>query len=144
MTSISLHSPVGERLGNFFHHLFLMPSRKDVRTGLEQLFLKIDVSEDDNNYFVRADIPGVSKNDIHIEVDGNQVSISAEIRKFKEKTLDKNLVHSERYEGKVYRSFVLGCEVDDAKAVAEFSNGILDLALPKKAGSEKGKRIVVQ
>lgn len=97
--------------------------------------MKIDVSEEDKSYLVKAEIPGVSKDDIHVSVEGNQVSISAEVKKEKEQKEGKKIIRSERYYGNVYRSFTLGQDVDQSAAKAKYADGVLELTLPKKAGS---------
>lgn len=97
--------------------------------------IKMDVKEDDKAYTVHAEMPGVKKDDIHVHVEGNTVSISAEVRKETEQKEGEKVIHSERYYGKVYRSFSLGQDVDDAAAKAKFDNGVLELTLPKKAVS---------
>lgn len=97
--------------------------------------MKIDVSEEDKSYLVKAEIPGVNKDDIHVSVEGNQVSISAEVKKEKEEKEGKKVIRSERYYGNVYRSFTLGQEVDQSAAKAKYTDGVLELTLPKKPGS---------
>jgi HSP20 family protein len=97
--------------------------------------IKMDVKEDDKSYTVHAEMPGVSKDDIHVHVEGNSVSIGAEVKKETERKEGEKVIHSERYYGKVYRSFTLGQEVDDANARAKFDNGVLELVLPKKAAT---------
>ena len=97
--------------------------------------IKIDVTESENAYQVKADIPGVSKEDIKVTVDGNQVSINVEVKKEKEEKKEGNVIRSERYYGQQYRSFTLAQEVDDAKSEAKYNNGVLELSLPKKVGS---------
>lgn len=104
--------------------------------------IKMDVSEDDKSYTVRAEIPGVRKDDIKVAVDGNQVSISAEVKKEKEEKEGKKVIRSERYYGKVYRSFSLAQEVDQNATKAKYSDGVLELTLPKKPGTA-GKEIAV-
>ncbi len=104
--------------------------------------IRMDLSETDNAYLVKAEIPGVKKDDIKVAIDGNQVSVSAEIRKEEDKK-SASMVRSERYYGQQYRSFTLPQEVDDTKAEAKYSDGILELTLPKKAGSG-GKQITIQ
>ena len=100
--------------------------------------IKMDVKEQGDNYLVHAELPGVKKEDIHVVVDGNQVSISAEIKKEKEVREGERVLRSERYFGEVSRSFQLAQEVDDGKAVAKFKDGVLELTLPKRAaGSSK-------
>lgn len=96
--------------------------------------MKLDVSEDDKAYTVKAEIPGVRKEDIHISVDGKLVSISAEVKKETEKKEGKKVVHSERYFGQVSRSFTLDKEVEQATATAKYADGVLEAVLPKKQG----------
>lgn len=105
--------------------------------------IKMDVKEQGDNYLVHAELPGVKKEDIHVVVDGNQVSISAEIKQEKEVREGERVLRSERYFGKVSRSFQLGQEIDDAKAAAKFNEGILELTLPKRAASPN-KRLTVE
>lgn len=95
--------------------------------------IRMDVSEAENAYLVHAEIPGVKKEDIKIEIDGNEVSISAETKNGKDVKDGERMLRSERYYGKVSRSFTLALEVDEAAASAKYENGVLELALPKKA-----------
>jgi HSP20 family protein len=97
--------------------------------------IRIDLSEDDKNYTVRAEIPGAKKEDIKVQVDGNRVTISAETRRDKEEKNGEKVIYRECYEGSSYRSFTLDSNVDEAKAEARYENGILELTLPKKAGT---------
>ena len=97
--------------------------------------MRIEVSEDDKAYEVNAEIPGVNKEDIHVSIDANQVSISAEVKKKKEEHNGGRVIRSERYYGGVSRNFSLGQNIDQDKATAKYENGILALTLPKKAGS---------
>ena len=105
--------------------------------------IKMDVKEQGDDYLVHAELPGVRKEDIHVVVDGNQVSISAEVKQEKEVKEGERVLRSERYFGKVTRSFQLGQEIDDAKAAAKFNDGVLELTLPKRAASPN-KRLTVE
>jgi HSP20 family protein len=106
--------------------------------------IKMDVAEDDKGYSVRAELPGFKKEDIHVQVDGNQVTISAETESKKEEKKDKNLICCERYEGKMFRSFVLDSDIDEANAEAEFVDGVLALTLPKKVGGDSSRQLTVK
>jgi len=97
------------------------------------------VTEDEKGYRVKAEMPGVKKEDIEIQVDGNQVSLSAELKREKEEKKGETVVHSERYYGKQFRSFTLGQDIDRAKAEAKFTDGILELTLPKAANGKAEK-----
>ena len=94
--------------------------------------MRLDLTEDDRNFFVKAEIPGVKKEDIKVSVDGNQVSVSAEVKKEKEEKQGSKVIRSERYYGSVARSFTLGESVDPSAALAKYEDGVLQLTLPKK------------
>lgn len=101
--------------------------------------IKIDVKEDEAAYTVHADIPGVRKEDIHVSLEGNQVTIASEVKKETEQKEGERVVHTERYIGKVMRSFTVGQEVDPAGATARYNDGVLELKLPKKTGASTKK-----
>ncbi len=105
--------------------------------------IKMDVTEDDRAYHVKAEIPGVNKDDINVAIDGNQVSITAEIRKEKEEKKGEKVLRSERYYGSQSRSFSLLHEVDQGKTEAKYVDGVLELTLPKK-NAAPAKKIAVQ
>jgi HSP20 family protein len=131
--------PFGE-LDDLFRGFFLRPVAFE---GHPQMQIKMDLKEDDNAYTVHADIPGVKKEDIHVSIDGNQVSISAETKIEKEEKKGEKVLRSERYVGKVARSFTLAHDVDDSKAQAKYNDGVLELTLPKKAVSA-AKKLAIQ
>jgi HSP20 family protein len=95
--------------------------------------IRIDVQEGDKAYTVKADLPGVKKDDIRVEIDGDVVTISAEARQEKEVKEQGKVIRSERYQGALQRSFSLGHDVDESAAVAKLADGTLELTLPKKA-----------
>jgi len=99
--------------------------------------IKMDVKEADGKYVVNAEIPGVNKDDIHVTVDGNRVSISAEVKQEKETKEGSRVIRSERSYGVASRSFTLADEVDQNKVEAKYNNGVLELTLPKKPGSTR-------
>lgn len=120
---------------------FMQPVRFDKQP--QQLHIKMDVKETDKAYTVHAEIPGVKKEDIHVSIDGKQVSISCEVKKEKEEKEGSKVLRSERYHGKLYRSFTLDQDVDEAKSTAKYADGLLDLTLLKKAGNT-GKKLEIQ
>jgi HSP20 family protein len=120
---------------------FLVPLRADRNVG--ELDIRVDVVEKEGMFQVRADLPGVKKEDINIRIDGNLVQIDAETKREKDvKDEGGKILRSERYYGSVSRAFTLTQDVDDSKAVAKYENGVLTLELPKKATSAS-KRIAV-
>jgi HSP20 family protein len=97
--------------------------------------IKLELSETDDAYQVKAQIPGVNKDDIKVKIDGDTVSISAETKQQKEEKKNGKVIKSEFQYGAASRSFSLATDVDAAKAEAKYENGILQLTLPKKASS---------
>ena len=104
--------------------------------------MKVDVAEKNGAYLVKAELPGVKKEDIQVSIDGPQVSLSAEVRREKEDH-DQRVLHTERVYGKVQRSFTLPQEVDEDKVEAKFRDGVLELTLPKKQAAAR-KQISIQ
>lgn len=109
----------------------------------DELDIRVDVVEKDGVFKVRADLPGVKKEDINVRIDGNLVQIDAETKGEKEfKENGGKVLRSERYYGSVSRTFTLTQDVDETKATAKYENGVLTLELPKKATSAS-KRLTV-
>lgn len=104
--------------------------------------IRMDVSETDQAFVVRADMPGVKKEDVKVSVDGNEVTISAEVSEEQERK-EGSSMWRERFHGQQYRSFTLPQQVDDEKATATCRDGVLELTLPKKPGGG-AKRLTVQ
>lgn len=145
MANITRFDPFNEltRLDPFGDDFFKGFMLRPIFRGLEtEPQIKLEVSEDDKAYTVKAEIPGVKKEDIHISVDGNRVSLSAEVKKEKEEKEGKKVVRSERYYGKVARSFSLDHDIDEGAAKAKYADGVLEVTLPKKAGAA-AKQITV-
>lgn len=103
--------------------------------------IRLELTEDDKAFHVRADIPGVAKDDISVSVEGSLLTISADVKKEVERK-DERSLFSERSYGSSYRSFTLPSPIDDSKTVAHYQDGVLTLTLPK-AGNGRGKRITV-
>ncbi len=138
MANITRLDPFDDLFRGFFVH----PVTTN-EGALQTASIKMDVKEQGKDYLVHAELPGVKKEDIHVVVDGNQVSISAEIKQEKETREGERLLRSERHFGKVSRSFQLGQEIDDTNASARFNDGILELTLPKRLSSPN-KRLTIE
>jgi HSP20 family protein len=134
-SSLARFDPFGD-IDDLFRGFFVRPALLE---GQPQMQIKMDLKEDDKAYTVHADIPGVKKEDIQVSIDGNRVSISAESKIEKEEKEGEKVLRSERYCGKVARSFTLLHDVDEAQAQAKYSDGVLELTLPKKAGTATKK-----
>ena len=103
--------------------------------------IKLDVTEDEKAFHVKAELPGVKKEDISVEVEGNQVSIAAETRREVDEKKGE-FVHSERYIGRQSRTFILGTEIDRNAVEAKLVDGVLELTLPK-SGAVKAQKIAI-
>jgi len=114
-----------------------------VRAEKTPAAIRIDVTEKDNAYVVHAEIPGVKKDEIQITIDGNQVTIAAEVKRESEAKDGERVLRGERYYGGVFRSFTLPVDLDEAASAAKYENGVLELTLPKKPAAA-GKRLTIQ
>ena len=104
--------------------------------------IKVDVKENSDNYTVQAEIPGVNKEDIDISIEGNMVTLRAEVKQQDTQTRDDKVLRSERYFGAVSRGFQLPQDIDQSQAKAKYDNGVLTLTLPKKQGNGS-KRLAI-
>ena len=114
---------------------FMRPFRWDTA---EVPAIRVDVTESDQEYLVKAEIPGVRKEDIHVEIEGPQVMITAEVKKDVEPPKGARVLHTERRYGYASRMFTLGFDIDRDKAGAKYADGVLTLTLPKKAEAHVG------
>jgi HSP20 family protein len=131
MNSLTRAFARNDQLDDFFRGFFVRPV--EFGSNSETPSIKVDVKAQDNSYLVHAEIPGVNKEDIHVSIDGSIVSISAERKQEQEVKEGERVLRTERYFGKVSRSFDLGADIDEAQANAKYTNGVLELTLPKKA-----------
>jgi HSP20 family protein len=139
MSNLTRYDP----LDDLFRGFFVRPV--DFGQVPEAPTVKIDVKEQEKAFTVHAELPGIRKEDIHVNIDGATVSITAERKQEKEVKDEKDptrVLRTERYFGKVSRTFQLGQDIDDAKAAAKFSDGVLELTLPKKVAA-RTKRLVI-
>jgi HSP20 family protein len=112
---------------------FFRPLRSLTLEGATPLSdIKIDVSESDTAYTVKAEMPGVDKQDIEVKIDGNVVSISAKAERNKELKEGERVVRRERYSGVISRSFSLASDIDEGASSAQYQDGVLSLTLQKK------------
>lgn len=130
--SASPLDPFEDVLNGFFRPVSLLRENSHPQ-------IKMDVRENENSYIVHAEIPGVNKEDIHVTIDGSQVSLSAETRRENETKEGERALRSERHYGKLSRTFVLENEIDETQSEAHYKNGVLELVLPKKAQTSAKK-----
>jgi len=135
--------PFGSIVDDLFKGFLVRPVAYDASVSANTPRLTVDVTEKNGAYVVTADLPGVKKEDIHVDIDGAQVTLSAEVKREKQVAEGERVLHTERSYGKVSRSFSLPQELDEAKAEAKFRDGVLELTLPKKAAAAR-KAITIQ
>lgn len=140
MANIARFNTLDNALDELMRGFFVRPMNYEPAAPAQ---LRVDVTENDTSYVVRAEIPGVRKEDINVAIDGNQVEISAEVKNEKVLKENQKVLRSERYYGKLYRAFALGQELDESATQAKYADGILELTLPKKA-TAAAKRITIQ
>ena len=139
MANITRYNPFEDLFREFGKGFWLKPMSFPPET---ELSMKIDVKEDEKAFTVKADIPGVKKEDIQVDVEDDQIFVRAEIKQEKEEKKGEKVIHSERSYGMVSRSFTLPVGVDDKGARAEYKDGVLSLTLPKKANGS-ARRIAI-
>ena len=142
MANITRYDPFNDLVDDLFKGFLVRPMAYEGRVADALPRMKVDVAEKNGAYVVKAELPGVKKDDIHVSIDGAQVTLEAEVKQ--EKTSDdERVLHTERTYGKVTRSFTLPQEIDEAKVEAKFRDGVLELTLPKKAAAQR-KQITIQ
>ena len=134
------HSLFDEFFRDFTPGFFVKPLHGDALPAQ----IKMDVKETGEAYQVEAELPGVGKEDIHVEIDGALVTIKAEVKQFDQQGEDERALRSERYYGLVSRSFQLPQEIDREAAAARYENGVLNLTLPKRRNSGAGQRLRIE
>lgn len=103
--------------------------------------IKIDLKESPEAYTILAEIPGVSKEDIHVNINGNSVTFKAEVRQ-QDCRKDENMLRNERYFGAVSRSVSLPVDIDNGLSKAKYENGVLTLTLPKRTSTPNNRLTV--
>lgn len=140
---LSVYNPFKE-MENMEKNFFGSPFADFFRSDSLSEF-KTDITDEGDRYLLEADMPGFDKKDIHLEIDGDMLTISAE-RHFKKETKDADkYICSERSYGKYSRAFdVSSVDADNIKA--KYDNGVLHLTLPKKekTADSKAKRLEIE
>jgi HSP20 family protein len=141
MANVTRYDPFGDLFDDLMKGFLVRPIATE--GGAAAPRMKLEVSEQAEAFKVLAEVPGVKKDEIQVTIDGDQVTISGEVRKEKDVKEGERVVHSERYYGKVARSFRLGYELDESKAQAKYADGVLELVLPKKT-TAAARKLTIQ
>lgn len=141
MVNVARYARFDDAINQLFRGFVAQPVNVDGQESAAKF--RVDVAESDTAYTLRAELPGVKKDDIKISIDGDQVTISAETAAQKEVKEGEHVLRTERYSGKYYRAFALGTAVDEDATSARYVDGVLELTLPKKLAAA-AKRITIQ
>ena len=134
ISSRGLTTPFNSLLDNILEE-FLTPQKSSAREE-GNYSPRIEVKENDQGYVVEADLPGVTKDNLKVSVEGQRITIEAQVRRASESKEGENIIHSERVARKYTRSFEVAHDVDDSLTVAKLEHGVLTLNLPKKQASQ--------
>jgi HSP20 family protein len=135
-----------DAMNSLLQESFVRPGSHQTHGG--SLPLPLDVSENENEFVVKASLPGVKPEDVHITIQGDSLTIRGE-SKGEQETKGERWHLRERRFGAFQRSVSLGTPVDSEKAKADYEHGVLSLTLPKaeaskprqiKIGSQAGSR----
>ena len=146
MSALTRFEPLDDLFADPFRDVFrrfLRTAEWPAMTMRAPSEMKVDVTENDKSYMVKAEIPGAKKEDVSVKIDGNTVSISAEVKEEKETKSGERVLTRERYYGSLSRAFSLTHEINEKEAQASFDNGVLSLSLPKRAEA-KGTTLAIK
>ncbi len=115
-----------------------MPTDAKEAANVSSFSPAVNTREDDKAYYIHADLPGVAKEDINIDLKDNVIMISGE-RKHKEEIKEKDYYKLESFYGKFQRSFTLPEDADGNAIDASSENGVLNIVIPKAAPKESKK-----
>ena len=138
MNTVQVYGPFADAGLDELVRGFFRPART-ARTGAAPI--SIDVIEKGDSYVVYAEIPGVSKEAIEVTIEGNAVTIAAEVKR--EAQEGERALRSERHVGARVRSFTLPVELDEAASHAKYDAGVLELTLTKKV-PVAGRKLTIQ
>ncbi len=132
---------VNDELDNLLEGFF-RPLRRRTEGGATGVVPAMDVTERENEYLIRMDMPGVNREDIDITLAEGVLTICGEVRRQHEEKSGDRVIREERCYGKLSRSVRLGSHIDEKKVSANYKDGVLELTLPK-AEEVKPKKISV-
>lgn len=139
MPRISVYDPFADVFPSIFRSMFASEPQPQAGSSatapaVPTVAMRVDVIETADGYLMRADLPGVPKEAIQIEIDANRVTVRAQPVRDTETKPQGRVLRNERFDGHYARSFSLTEDIDDSRATARVENGVLELTLPRKAG----------
>jgi len=125
------------RIFNSFHKRFFsnieIPTIGNLNSGAFSMSVKTDVVDRGDRYEIKANLPGVDKKSIKVEVKNSILSIKAETKKEREEKKGDRLIRQERFIGSFYRAMSLPDDADSDKLKTEYKDGVLTITIPKKS-----------
>lgn len=142
MTNLRLWSPMDHLFRDFadMTRMLDVPTVPVLFKGGEP---KVDIIQNEREVVVKADVPGVRKEDINVTVTEDTITIRGEVRSDSEEKKE-NFFHSERFVGTFSRTLPLPTLVANDKAAAKFEDGVLTITMPKASKPEKGHVVDIQ
>lgn len=132
---------VKNRMNSLFDDFFFPFDRATDDVAISNWHPTVDIYEDGDHIVIKAELPGVEKKDINVDVNGRVLTLTGE-RTLDRKVKDENYYRQERSYGKFKRSFTLPTEIDSDKIKADFSKGVLKIDISKPE-EHKPKKITV-
>jgi len=126
---------------DFAPGFFIKPLKGETFSSPGQI--RMDIKESDSTYTIEAEVPGVPKENIHVTIEGNNVTVKAEVHKETSRS-GESFLCNERYFGAASRSLALPCAINQQQAKAQYDKGVLTLTLPKTTPSAQGKELLIQ
>ncbi len=130
-----------DRINRFFEDAFLPGTWLRDEGGLTNWRPVADIYDHDDKIVIKAELPGVDKKDIHVNLENGVLTLSGE-RSYENEVKEDNYYRKERSYGKFHRAFTLPAGLDPEKIEAEYKDGILKIEIPKPE-EKKAKKIKV-
>ena len=127
---------------DIFNNLF-KPSQLIEEAQSTDLTPSIDIREREHDYLVSADMPGVKKDNIDVQIENGVLTVTGEVERNNEEKEGERLLRQERYYGRYVRSLRLGKQINSDKIEASLKDGVLELTLPK-AEEIKPKKVAIK
>jgi HSP20 family protein len=147
MMNLVRWNPFGEmtatqnRIDRMFSNPYWLTGRMDDDTNMGRWNPAVDLYEKDDHFVIKAELPGVDKKDISIDLKDRVLTLSGE-RSHENEVKEENYYRKERSYGKFQRAFTLSADVDSDRIKAEFKDGLLQIEIPKPE-EQKPKQVTI-
>jgi HSP20 family protein len=130
-----------DRMNGLLADSLFRPDRREDDVAMGLWYPSVDMFEKDDKVVIKAELPGLEKKDLNLEIKDGVLTLKGE-RKYDHEVKEENFYRREMCYGKFMRSFTLPAEVEADKITAEFQNGLLTVEVPKSE-ARKPKQIKV-